>query len=345
MLDRATIQVVMAVADSALYDAVGTWRRLPAYVEGDRLKFPLPTWNAEAVYRQKSASRLRCEYRFLSGYRQPGTLRRVELNSLAAPLSADQFGETLFIPHPKLLAADGSIAKLEATLYRPTDSANAPLAVISHGSGIGADLLQTWREPLLASWLVEHGYAVLAPMRRGRGRSQGDYVEDAHLFDRIGNPVDITPSVEAALDDLQACVTHALALPGIAAKPVLHVGQSRGGFLAVVHAGRYPGQVAGVINFVGGWLGGEAAVLNTPWFSTAGRGSAGQVSQLWIYAAHDDYYNETHVRQNHAAFAKAGGRAALLYHPGPQPQDGHSIRHFPDIWQAQADEFLKTLKR
>jgi hypothetical protein len=44
----------------------------------------------------------------------------------------------------------------------------APLAIVTHGSDVGRNQLQSWSFSTEAHWLRDNGFAVLALMRRGR---------------------------------------------------------------------------------------------------------------------------------------------------------------------------------
>jgi dienelactone hydrolase len=89
-------------------------------------------------------------------------------------------------------------------------------------------------------------------------------------------------------------------------KRIIIGGASRGGPLAVVYAGGRLEAVAGVINFVGGWMS-EGCVpdANGGFFSGAARQAAAPV--LWLYADHDPYYSATAIKSYHAAFEQDGG--------------------------------------
>lgn len=336
-LNDGALQIVMAIGDSSLYGVAGKWWRVKARIVAGDLVPDLPTgWNATARYRHRGNDSLISTYAYASGFHHPGIVERTSLRN-GAPIRYAHFGAPVRIPSRHGYGMEG-------TLYLPANSHATRLAIFNHGSAIGADRLRTWREPLIASWLLGHGYAVLVPMRRGRGRSDGLYIEDAHLFADDGTPLDISPGVEAALEDLEDAVAFARKLLSPEKGPVLHLGQSRGGFLATVHAGRRPDDVSGVINFVGGWMGGPVAGLNTPWFARAGQGAGQKVPQLWIYGAPDAYYDEAHTRQNFQAFTANGGRAELIYHTAQQSFDGHSIRFHSDLWRDRADRFVRMLR-
>lgn len=82
----------------------------------------------------------------------------------AAALPDPVWGEAIRIPH-----VVGTLAGFwHAPLTEP-----APLAVLSHGSSDGVDPRMTITMEGETRWLREQGYAVLVPMRRGRGMSDG----------------------------------------------------------------------------------------------------------------------------------------------------------------------------
>src|SRR4029453_6426136 len=66
------------------------------------------------------------------------------------------------------------------------------------------------------------------------------------------------------LSDIDAAITALRRRQDIIAPtPVLMGGVSRGGVLSIAYAGLHPEQVAGVINFVGGWLGEGSPAAST----------------------------------------------------------------------------------
>src|SRR5205807_771704 len=161
--------------------------------------------------------------------------------------------------------------------------AAAPLAIINPGSTDGGRVAarQPFRHTAEALWLREHGFAVLVPMRRGRGGSEGSSAEEAAT-------TEFCEGLEDAVEDLASAIAYGLALPFVRHCPVLLVGQSRGGFLSVVYAGRHPHQVAGVVNFAGGWTGEHwNGAFNTKTMRDAGRGA--RAPQLWLYGKRDSY--------------------------------------------------------
>lgn len=337
-------RVVYAIADSAFARAYRSWLRLDARVEGETLVLAAP--NAGIAYRFDAPDRLAGSYETRGGNVSMALMRRIDAARLAggtAELDWPWPGERLMIPHRTARTPDGTRPiRLEATLYRPANGAPAPLAIITHGSDIGRDLLMSFSYFRDARWLVERGYTVLGLMRRGRGRSEGIYGEDTYVHDRRGWVIDTTQGLAEAVEDLDSAIAYAGGLDFVRPGPVLLLGQSRGGLLAIHYAGRHPERVRGVISFAGGWMSGSVAPLNTPLFAAAGAGARERVPQLWFYGERDSFHPEPQIRANLAAFEQAGGRARLEVVRGV-PGDGHRLISFPARWRPLADAFLATL--
>jgi dienelactone hydrolase len=170
-------------------------------------------------------------------------------------VAKSEFLQTDLIEH-------GKPVRLEAVIFRPSGAGPFPLAVINHGStGRGSNpslFTQTWFATDLADFLNDRGWIVAFPQRHGRGKSDGLYDEGFAEDRRLGYTGDIDMTLRGAdhaLRDIDAAITALRRRPDVAPTPVLVGGVSRGGVLSIAYAGLHPEQVAGVINFVGGWLG------------------------------------------------------------------------------------------
>jgi hypothetical protein len=77
--------------------------------------------------------------------------------------------------HSSVGAASGQTIQLAATLYRTRLPGRQPLLVRNHGSlGFAADAVRrTWHYEGQARFFLAHGFNVVVPMRKGRGRSEG----------------------------------------------------------------------------------------------------------------------------------------------------------------------------
>jgi dipeptidyl aminopeptidase/acylaminoacyl peptidase len=128
----------------------------------------------------------------------------------------------LRIPMSLSRPSDAPRFTLEATLYRPAGPGPFPLVVISHGTPrdsrqrAGPRLrynAQSWK-------FVSMGFAVVIPMRRGYGHSEGEYAEG-------DGPCNCSQFYEAGLEsarDLKATMDYVSTLPGIDTHRLVLVG-------------------------------------------------------------------------------------------------------------------------
>lgn len=251
--------------------------------------------------------------------------------------------ETVFVP---IRAEDrsGSVAelRLEATVYRPMVEGRRPLVIINHGSTGGGTVpaTQTNTYEKQAPFFLERGFAVIAPMRKGRGKSDGSYAEsEAQVCDFD----EWTAGIASALEDLEAVIDYASTLPYVDPSRIVLVGMSRGGFLSVAYSarGRAAQQVCGVINFVGGWVR-DRCPEDFNRASFAAFGSRARHRMLWLYADNDAYYGETAVRSYAQAFIDAGGQADFRLYSGVAG-DGHYLQDQLHVWAPDAGRFLDAL--
>jgi dienelactone hydrolase len=335
--------VVFAHSDSAFYGQNREWWRDQATIVDGVL-----TMTGFRIFRYAfdGPDRLYMTATLKSGAVESGTLVRTDPAQLAAgerPADWPWPGERVWIPHLTVRTPDGTQPiRLEATYYPPAGPGPAPLAIITHGSDVGRNQLRTWSFSTEAHWLRDNGFAVLAVMRRGRGRSEGINGEDNFGRAHDGSLIDVSAGVAQAVEDLDSAIAYGRTLPGVKPGEVLLAGQSRGGFLAMHYAGLKPGEVLGVVNFSGGWY--PYGPVTTPYYANAGRGAAEKVPQLWLYADNDQLYPEALIREYVQAFTAAGGKARFELLHGV-PRDGHLLRLYPERWRPIADAFLASLDR
>lgn len=257
---------------------------------------------------------------------------------------APPVAETIAIPliEKRLLGAPRELS-LEAFLYRPASPGPLPVLVFNHGStGAGrvspADT-EYYRYPEVARFFVARGWAVLIPMRRGRGASGGEYLERYDCDRAI-----LTAGVERAVEDLDAVLAFVAAQPWADPARLLLGGMSRGGLLAVVYPSRRTVAARGVISFAGGWTVERCdgrTRFNADTFAAAGR--TARLPMLWLYSENDRNYGPASVRAYHQGFVRAGGTATLEMFP-PIGRDGHIL--LPGevrAWESVVSEFLTRL--
>lgn len=334
-------RVVYAVGDSAEANVTRGYRRMTGRIVADLLTFDLGE-GASVVYHIDGDS-LRGTY--TSGRRRSTvTLTRATVaDAMAVPATVPGVvtGTTVRIPMTES-GPSGKRVTLEATLYRPAGNGPHPALLFNHGSTGGGTVAPsvTMRPSRQARFFVERGFAVLAPMRRGRGGSEGTPAE----YEGTCDADVLSAGLARAIEDVDAAMAYLRLQPWGDPTRVVIAGQSRGGILAVAYAAERPGTVRGVINFAGGWTsqrcdeGGRG--FNEATFASAGGRT--RAPMLWLYAEEDRYYSPEWIRRYYEAFAQAGGVATFRVFPA-FGADGHRLVDRVEIWKVTADDFLRRL--
>lgn len=165
--------------------------------------------------------------------------------------------------------------------------------IFNHGStGAGTEpelFTETRWSFAVADFFVEKGWLVAFPQRRGRGKSSGRYDEGFEADRTKGyscDPARALAGAERALDDIEAAIGMQKRAD-VAKAPFLIGGVSRGGILSVAYAGTHPEQIAGVVNFVGGWVGEGCRTARDINGALFRRGSTFRGPTLWLYGRRD----------------------------------------------------------
>ncbi|HSV24635.1 MAG TPA: alpha/beta hydrolase [Xanthobacteraceae bacterium] len=272
-------------------------------------------------------------------------MEKVDLAALIA--SGKKFAESIMISTK--LWENGKPVRLEVVIDKPPGDGPFPLLVFNHGStGQGNDpalFTQSFSNPAFAEMFVKKGYMVAFPQRRGRGKSEGLYDEGFNVDRNQGYACDpklSLPGADRALTDIAAAVEVLRQRPDVARRPILMAGISRGGILSIAYAGMYPREVAGVINFVGGWMAEgcpNAREVNGTLFE---RGGTFRHPTLWLYGNHDPFYSLDHSRANFAAFQATGGMGSFFDFEVPGG-DGHRVMFSPPLWTDHVDRYLDSI--
>jgi dienelactone hydrolase len=332
-------QVVYALGDSAEAGISRGYRRVTGRIVADLLTVDLGE-RASAEYRL-AGDALRGTY--TSGRRRyTVTLTRATVAAvMAVPASVPGVvtGTTVRLPMAEP-DPGGQRITLEATLYRPPGDGPHAVLLFNHGSTGGGTVAPsvTLRPRRQAQFFVERGFAVLAPMRRGRGASQGTSAE----YEGTCDAEILGAGLARAIEDVDAAMAYLRAQAWADPERVLVAGQSRGGILSVAYAAKRPDTVRGVINFAGGWTSQRCDErgrgFNQMIFAAAGAQT--RVPTLWLYAEDDSYYSAAWIRRYHEAFARAGGVATFYLFPA-FGSDGHRLVDRVQLWKAPADDFLR----
>ena len=340
-------RVVYAVGGNPYAGIEPRWLRLEGMASGRTLKVTGTGFSATYEMADDGALKARFER---GDSMSRAAMTRSDLAALTRPdaVVAWTRGRSEFLQTD--LIEDGKPVALEAVIFRPQGPGPFPLAVINHGStGRGANqrlFTETWFSVDLADFLNDRGWLVAFPQRRGRGKSGGLYDEGFPPIRALGYTCDADITLrgaDRALGDIDAAISVLRRRPDVApSAPILVGGQSRGGVLSVAYAGLHPERVAGVINFVGGWLGEgcwTASAVNHALFE---RGALYGRPTIWLYGQNDSFYSIAHSRDNFAAFEKAGGKGKFLEFEAAVGQ-GHGLIGRPKLWSGPIDLYLNSL--
>ncbi len=243
-----------------------------------------------------------------------------------------------------LIPIPGETMLMRAAVLRPPGAGPFPLAAINHGSGQNAERRAKYAMPvyrLASQRFIERGFAVVLPQRPGHGDTGGPYLEDQGRCESANYGA----AGLATADSIQAAVDYMTAQPFVRKRGAVVVGQSAGGWGAIVLASRNP-ELKGVVNFAGG-RGGR--VDNRPnnscsadrLVAAAGEfGRTARIPTLWLYAENDSYFAPDLSKRMVRAFVDAGGRAEYHLLP-PVGEDGHRLIETDEaLWTPIVARFL-----
>ena len=338
--------VIYAIGDNRQLNIRAEFQRYPARIKGDTLLIE-SSFRSQYTFRPDGTTQADWSR---GAYSASTAMKKVSLASFAAePPSVPFPPSPQFGMLPTTLVENGKPVSLETVTFKPEGQGPFPVVIFNHGSiGMGTDpraFYRTYFAAAFAHFMVERGYIVVFPQRRGRGKSEGIY-DEGFEPDRSRyscNPRYALPGAERALGDIDASVEAVRALPEAQKGPVLMGGQSRGGILAVAYAGMHPEKVSGVINFVGGWLGGLCPKMDEVNSALFNRGVKAKTPSLWLYGNDDDFYAISASRKWMSAFTGAGGKGEFLAYTVPGKRNGHALLSFPALWSEKVELYLKSL--
>ena len=247
--------------------------------------------------------------------------------------------------------ANGGQHRLAGKLCIPEDSegGEARLAVLNHGSPASASERPTLQigscdsEP--AQWFLGHGFAVLYALRRGYGKTGGDWVEN---FGTCDSPDFVRAGRETARD-IAAIVDFGLRQPGVRPDGAVVAGVSAGGWGTIAYdAIPHPKTIA-IVNMAGGRGGhqGENSDENcAPEKLAQAAGVFGKTAStpmIWIYAQNDTFFGPDIAQAMYRAFSHAGGKAEF-HQVGEQGDEGHylwSSAGGSEVWGPLVEAYLR----
>ena len=266
----------------------------------------------------------------------------------AKVISSQLREEAWFVPGGP--GQDGRPVLLRARVFRPVGAGPFKVAVISHGSPASAAARPKMSVPRYNSataWLLERGYIVVLPLRRGYG-GQGEWAEDYGTC----NGANYVAAGTASADDIVSAAGYLATLPEVRRNRILLMGVSAGGFGTLAAVRRNTEGVFAAINFSGG-RGGHQGKYGDENFApgnlvkaAAAFGVDARVPSLWLYAKNDSFFDPDLSRRMFEAYKGAGGRVQYVLFPEFK-KDGHAI--FGDaegkaVWRERVASFLQGLE-
>src|SRR5262245_20484787 len=290
----------------------------------------------------------------MQGIRE-GKTRRWRIVALAAalllPALANLAGAAPAVPVQEIVGVPAAAgATLRTRIFRPPGAGPFPVAIVSHGSPASASGRPDMEIPTFASmsnWLLQRGYMVALPLRRGYGETGGPWLEQ---YGACNNPDYYRAGLTSA-EDIEAAIGFLRARSETRRDRILLIGYSAGGWGSIAAASRNPAGVFAVVNFAGGRGGGQPNVGNcTParLIEAAARyGATARIPSLWLYAENDAFFGADLSRKMFDAYVGAGAKAEYVALPA-FGSDGHRVFGASDagaLWQPPVGKFLATFKQ
>ncbi|WP_083444800.1 alpha/beta hydrolase family protein [Herbaspirillum rhizosphaerae] len=268
------------------------------------------------------------------------------LSCLADAASAAITEQTIAIPIAKN-GNPGSDIQLTGIEYKPEGNGPFPLLVINHGSP-RSSVDRPGMKPgyqAQARYFAEHGFVVITPMRRGYGKSGGNWAED---FFSCDNPAYYDAGREGA-KDIAAAISYEKARSYVDGDKIVLLGHSAGGFASLALSSQNPPGVLGAVIFAAGrgsrsaeHVCGEPNLIKS--FSRYAAGT--HMPMLWFYSENDHFFGPAMARKFYAAYREKGVDVRFVAAP-PYRDDGHgyvySRNNDVPAWIGEVQQFLKKL--
>jgi dienelactone hydrolase len=234
--------------------------------------------------------------------------------------------------------------QLEAIVVRPDDGQPHPLAVLNHGSPRSAEDRPKmspnglWAEAVA---FARRGWVAVAFLRRGYGRSQGEWAE---TYGPCSDP-DYAKAGLAGASDIAAVARFMGSQAYVSKGRWISVGVSAGAFATVALTADAPRDLAAAIAFAPGrGSSGPDAVCGEKQLvaAFAQYGRTSRVPLLWVSADNDHFFGPRLTSQLTGAFSNAGGHASYVK-TASFGDDGHTLFSAAGIpsWSPIVDRFLK----
>ena len=239
----------------------------------------------------------------------------------------------------------GASVGLEAIVVRPDDGQPHPLAVINHGSPRDAEdrpKMSPYGQWAQAVAFARRGWVAVAFLRRGYGRSQGEWAE---AYGSCSDP-DYTKAGMAGASDIAAVARFMRSQSYVSKGKWISIGVSAGGFATVALTAEAPPDLAAAIAFAPGrGSSGPDTVCgeNRLVAAFAQYGKTSRVPLLWVSAENDHFFGPVLTARLTGAFSSSGGHVTSIKTPA-FGDDGHALFSAAgmSIWSPIVDHYLAS---
>ena len=238
---------------------------------------------------------------------------------------------------------------LQTRVLRPPGREPFPLAIVSHGSPPDGSQRPNMEIPTfsaVSNWLLQRGYMVALPLRRGYGRTGGPWLEN---FGSCSSP-DYYRAGMTTAQDIRTAIDYFRGRPEVQRDRILLIGCRR----AVGDRSQPPAKIRPACSQSSILPAGEGA--GTPKSATARRSAWSTRRPVMArppafprsgsMRPNDSFFAPDLARKMSGAFVRAGGRAEYVALPA-FGSDGHRLFGAADgraLWQPPVETFLETLK-
>lgn len=232
---------------------------------------------------------------------------------------------------------------LEAFVYEPKQH-NGKTIIFSHGSTGGdknvvAESIKFLRIGKIAS---ERGYRMVTFMRKGRGKSEGTFIEESGKCDRENLNKEVADAYPQLLTVATWSSNH------YQTDKLIFMGHSRGGFLSSYFSGRHPERTLAAISLAGVWSAfceNKNSGFSRDMFTYS---SSVFKKQYWAYFENDSYFAPNRFNDpEYEWFSSTAKSAGVLFKKYPQldRKDGHETGTWrPDVWANDVFSWLDSIK-
>lgn len=229
------------------------------------------------------------------------------------------------------------LVRLEVTLFMPVSGGPFPLAVMNHGASEDPPNAPRLADNFTVYYFLSRGYAVVLPLMRGYGNSEGHLAP--HGCDVAAAGIDMANDIHAVIDAVRN-------IPGIDSTRIVVAGKSMGGWNTLALGTLAVPNVRGLVSFAGGLKESDCKTPDAALVKAAGDyGAHTKIPSIWFFGDNDTIFP---VKTWQAMFQQysAAGAPSELVDIGSFQKDAHTFTASGaglPLWVPKLDAFLDKI--